>query len=1021
MRTSYATLASFAVALLLTAFTVPQSLSAQEAGAIRGSVTDAQTGEPVSGAQVSIRGTGIGTITNNDGRYILASVPAGRVELRVEYIGYSPQARTITVAAGGTATEDFEMGVTAIQLEELVATGYAQQTRREVSSAMSTLHTADVERNVVASLDAALQGKAAGVQVVQNAGNPGVGMSVRVRGAASISASNQPLYVVDGVPVFREDFAQFGAGGQDLSAITGLNPDDIESINILKDAAAAAIYGSRGSNGVIMITTKRGAATANGAPRFTVNLSTGWQEASKRLDMLNAAEYVEYFTAAMANDGFTQAEIDDELSWVVPGVDTDWQDEVLSTAPVTNTQVAVNGGTERFKYYLSGSYFDQDGIVLGSRYDRASGRVNLDFQATDRLNLSASLALSQEDNDRIDADNSIVSPIANAIANEPVVPVRNADGTFADQASYSNPVAVGELNEMEARTLRSYGNVTAEYGLTSWLRASGRAGFDFLQLREYEYNSPLVDKTYAAGVDGTAQIGNVQARRYLAEGYLTGEQYFGAHELALTAGASVEVTDHEDSFARGEGFTSTDLHWPTNAARPVSVDGSYWEHNLVSFFGRANYTFADRYIFNGSIRADGSSRFGENERYGIFPAASLAWVVTNEAFMENVDLLTDLKLRGSWGVTGNEAIGNFQFLGLYGSANYGSIPGVAPSNLPNPDLKWERTEEWNLGMDASFLDDRLGLVAEVYNKSTDDLLLSRPVTSTSGFTSVLANVGGIENKGVELSLRTVNLRPAQRGGLEWTTEINFTRNRNEVTALANDEPFMSGFVNRVEVGQPLGAFYMIRFEGVNSETGVAYFTDLDDDGNIIGTTEDPDDGDRMIVGNPHPDYFGGMRNTLAFGAFDLSTFLEFTQGNSIYNGIREYADDGGWFWDNKFGDVMDYWQQPGDVTDTPRPSYWYGDTGALVESSRWVEDGSYIRLQEVTLGVQLPAAVSSLMRTQNARLYVSGKNLKTWTDYSGYNPDVNSFGSSGTSASLGTDFYAYPLARTFTIGFQGTW
>ena len=1020
MRTPYATFASFAVAFLLAALAAPVSLSAQDAGAIRGTVTDAQTAEPISGAQVSIRGTGIGTITNNDGRYILASVPSGRVELRVEYIGYSPQARTITVAAGGTATEDFQMGVTAIELEELVATGYAQQTRREVSSAISTVKATDVERTVVASLDGALQGKAAGVQVVQNAGNPGVGMTVRVRGSASITASNQPLYVVDGVPIFREDFSQFGAGGQDLSAITGLNPDDIESINILKDAAAAAIYGSRGSNGVIMITTKRGAAT-EGAPRVTVNVSGGWQEASKRLDMLTADEYVEFFTAAMANDGFTQEEIDDELYFVNPGVNTDWQDEVLRTAPVTNTQVSLNGGTERFKYYLSGTYFDQEGIVLGSAYDRASGRVNLDFQATDRLSLSASLSLSQEDNDRIDSDNSIVSPIANAIANEPVVPVLNADGSFADQASYSNPVAVGELNKMEARTLRSFGNFLAEYGLTSWLRASGRVGFDFLQLREYEYQSPLVDKTYAAGVDGVAQIGNTQARRYIAEGFMTAQRYYGAHEMSLTAGASAEVTDTEDSYARGEGFTSTDLHWPTNAARPVDVDGSYWEHNLVSYFARANYTFDDRYIFNGSIRADGSSRFGENERFGIFPAASLAWVVTNEEFMSGFDLLTDLKLRGSWGVTGNEAIGDFQFLGLYGSSNYGTIPGIAPSNLSNPDLKWEQTTEWNLGMDASFLEDRLGIVAELYNKSTDDLLLNRPVTSTSGFTSVLANVGAIENRGWELSLRTVNLRPERRGGLEWTTEFNITHNVNEVTALANDEPFLDGFVNRVEVGQPLGVFYMIRFEGVNPETGVAYFTDLDEDGNVIGTTEDPDDGDRMVVGSPHPDYFGGLRNTLSYGAFDLTAFVEFNQGNEIYNGIREYADDGGWFFDNKFGDVMDFWRQPGDVTDTPRPSYWYGDTGALVESSRWVEDGSYVRLQEVTLGVQLPATVANLMRTQNARLYVSGKNLKTWTDYSGYNPDVNSFGSGGGSAELGTDFYAYPLARTFTIGFQGTW
>ncbi|MEJ2502775.1 MAG: SusC/RagA family TonB-linked outer membrane protein, partial [Gemmatimonadota bacterium] len=583
MKTSCVALTALVAAFTLLLGATPGTLSAQEPGVIQGLVTDAQSGEPISGAQVSIRGTGTGTITNNDGRYLLSRVPAGRAEIRVEYIGYSAQARTIEVPAGGTATENFELGVTAIELEELVATGYAQQTRREVSSAISSIQATDVERNVVASLDAALQGKAAGVQVVQNAGNPGVGMTVRVRGSASITASNQPLYVVDGVPIFREDFSQFGAGGQDLSAITGLNPDDIESINILKDAAAAAIYGSRGSNGVIMITTKRGAAS-EGAPRLSVNVSGGIQEASKRLDMLDADQYVQFFSDAMLFDGFTQDEVDDVLSFVNPGVNTDWQDEVLRTAPMSNTQVSINGGSDRFRYYLSGTYFDQEGIVIGSAYTRAAGRVNLDFQATDRLNFSTSLSLSQESNDRIDADNSIVSPIANAIANEPVVPVYNDDGTFADQASYSNPVAVGELNEMEARTLRSFGNVTAEYGVTSWLRANARVGFDVLQLREYEYQSPMVDKTYAAGVDGVAQIGNTQARRYLAEGYLTADRYFGAHELSVTAGASAELTDTEDSYARGEGFTSTDLHWPTNAARPVDVDGTFWEHNLVSYF-----------------------------------------------------------------------------------------------------------------------------------------------------------------------------------------------------------------------------------------------------------------------------------------------------------------------------------------------------------------------------------------------------------------------------------------------------
>ena len=997
----------------------PQVLHAQQA-AVGGAVTDAQTGQPISGAQVAVRGTGIGTLTNNDGRYVLTNVPAGRVEIRVEYIGYSPQQQAITVTAGETATLNFEMGITAIQLEELVATGYAQQTRREVSSAISSVGTQDLQNRPVASLDAALQGKAAGVQVIQNAGNPGNGITVRVRGNASISASNQPLYVVDGVPIFREDFGQLGLGGQDMSAITGLNPDEIESIDILKDAAASAIYGSRGSNGVVMITTKRGAA---GAPRITVNTSAGFQQAAKKIDMLNTAEWIEYFSAGMRYDGYTEAEIQEELAdySVDPTVDTDWQDEVMRTAPITNSQVSLSGGSDRFKYFLSGTYFDQMGIIIGSGYDRAAGRVNLDFQATDRFNMTASLALAQEDNDRIESDNSIVSAVTNAIANEPWVPVTDEDGNWSDWASYSNPVAVGREDYTNARTLRSFGNVTATYGLLSWLNVTGRAGFDVLSLREHRWNSPLTPLTYGAGVGGVSRIGNSWGARYLLEGFVTGNRYFGASEISATVGSSVEMDDREESFVRGEGFTSPQLNWPDNAAEVTGYGGTAWEHNLMSFFGRMNYVFDERYVINASLRTDGSSRFGENQKFGVFPAASVAWIISNEAFMQDAPLFSDLKLRGSWGQTGNEAIGDFQFLGLYGTENYGNGAGTGPSNLPNPDLQWETTTEWNLGLDMGLLNDRLGVVAELYNKKTDDLLLDRPVTATSGFTSVLANVGSIENRGWELSLNTVNLRPARAGGVEWTSEFSVTHNTNEVTALYKDEPFHTGFVNRVEVGEPIGVFYAPKYEGVDPETGVAMYTDLDADGNRVGWTTFPGSDDRMIVGTPHPDYFGGLRNSLRFGAVDLMVFFDYSQGAQIYNAMREYSDDGGYFLDNKFAvHVEDYWTPENTDASAPSPS-WFGSTGAWVPSSRWVEDASFIRLNDVTLGFDLPTGANNLLRTQNARFYVSGKNLKTWTEYSGYSPENHWSGSGSASSTLGTDFYAYPLARTITFGFQGTW
>lgn len=1028
MKTVFVRLAFFASVFSLF-LGVPQDVNAQ-GRTVAGTITDARTGEPLAGAQVSVRGRGLVVRSNDTGRFLISNLPEGRLELRVLRLGYAPQSRVVEVPAGETLVENFQMTIQAIQLEELVATGYAQQSRREVTSAISTISSVELEASAVSSLDALLQGKAAGLQVTLNAGNPGNGITVRVRGFSSISANNSPLYVVDGMPIFQGDFSQMWSGGQDLSAITGLNPEEIESIAILKDAAAAGIYGSRASNGVVLITTKRGRVTTGeggtGAPRFQFNTSWGQQKMTDKMDMMNTAEYLDYFADGMRGDGYSEQEIQEEFDWwgVDRSVDTDWLDEVSRTAPISNTSLSISGGSPRFRYLVSGSYFDQTGIIVGSAYNRASGRVNLDIQATDRIDIALSMSLAQEVNNRVVADNSIVSPVTNSIAGEPWVPVYNPDGTYSTLGQYSNPVSSGLEDDFEARTLRGIGNIEVTAVLFPWLRATGRVGFDYLDLRDYHYWSPLVPISWASSQDGIAEIGNSQGRRKLLEGYLTANKFFGVHhELGLTAGGSKETTDREESYVEGLGFTSPDLHWPTNAARGGGYDGTTWAANLISAFARVNYTYDDRYFVTASIRSDGSSRFGQDNKWGTFKAVSAAWQVTDESFMEGVGFLADLKLRASYGETGNEAIGNFQFLGLYGTDNYGDLPGTGPSNLPNPGLKWEKTTEWNLGVDASFFSDRLGLVFDLYNKRTDDLLLYRPVTSTSGFTSVLANVGGIENRGYEVLLKTVNVQ----GALEWTTDFTLTHNVNEVTKLYSEdpdepgEPFAGGWYGYVEEGHELGEYFTYHYEGVDPANGNALFTDLDDDGNRIGTTTDPGTEDRMYVGSPHPDYYGGFRNTLRFAGFDLTAFLQYSRGNMMFNGMRTYSDDGGYFLDNKFAYVGDdYWTPENTDASQPRPSYW-GYSGARIESDRWMEDGSYIRLQEVTLGYTLPSSLSSLLQMQRARIYVAGRNLYTWTDYTGFSPDVNSAGSAASAASLGQDFYAYPFARSFTIGFQGTW
>jgi TonB-linked SusC/RagA family outer membrane protein len=470
------------------------------------------------------------------------------------------------------------------------------------------------------------------------------------------------------------------------------------------------------------------------------------------------------------------------------------------------------------------------------------------------------------------------------------------------------------------------------------------------------------------------------------------------------------------SFVRGEGFTSGFTKYVRNAANVTSYDGSATEHNLVSFFSRANMSYGSRYLFSLSARADGSSRFGADNRYGIFPSASIGWNVTEETFAAPLARLATLKLRASYGLTGNEGIGDFAALGLAAGAPYSGIPGIAPTTFANPDLRWETTRELDTGVDLALFGGRATIIADYYDRSTEDLLVQRPIPLTSGFSSIWDNVGTIRNRGVDLGLNTVNISPANDGGFRWSSDLNVTFNRNDVLSLYDDQQFVTGINGRetslVTVGQPLGVFYMYKFDGVDPATGDAIIRDVDGDGDVTSS-------DRMVVGSPHPDYFGGFGNTFSFGNLELRTFLDFSQGNQLFNMMRIFTDDGGCTWDNLSSDVMKRWQKPGDITDMPRMSY-DCTSGADLISSRFIEDGSYVRLGEITLGLRLPAAWAGRAGMESARVYVSGRNLKTWTDYSGYNPTVNSAGSDA-NVIMGTDYYAYPLARTFTFGISAGW
>jgi TonB-linked SusC/RagA family outer membrane protein len=976
---------------------------------VRGVVSDSATQQPVVGAQIIALGTTRGAITDTAGAYTIR-VPAGSVSLRVQRLGYAPTSRTLQVSAGSEATADFRVHAVVTTLSEVQVIGYGTQDRSQVTGAVTTLQGSEIQNQPVAGVDAALQGRAPGVQVTQNSGEPGNGITVRIRGAASLTASNQPLYVVDGIPVQNDTLAQLTpSGGQRPTAITGIDPNEIESITVLKDAASAAIYGSRGSNGVVMITTKRGSA---GKARFSIDASTGFQNAERKLKLMNTQQYVSYMNEGAANDG-------DDAPYPNPLSDyanTDWQSAIFRSAPVSNLHLGLSGGSEQLRYLVDGSYFTQNGIVMGSKYNRGNGRVNVDYDPTPKFGIKTSLALSRENNSRVEGDNSLNGIVTNAIGNPSIYPIRKADGSFfspndelpdGNSLYLTNSVAIATLDRLPTVTDHVLGNIQGDYHLTSKFTLTGRAGADVVHVHEDQWQSPLVGGTYAEGAGGVAKSAFNNENRYTLEGFGTYQAGSSdASSLTVLGGGSVEFNNGEANFIRGEGFSSPQLQYVSSATSIVQFSGvPNADHNLESFFARANYSYKNRYLLQGSMRADGDSRFGVNNRWGYFPAIAAGWVLSEEPFMGNFkNRFGSLKLRGSFGETGNNNIPSFKNLSTYFSSPYGTLPGIAPLSIGNPNIKWESTREWDGGLDWSPFNGRISIIADYYHKQTTDLIVDRPILGVSGYTDFFDNIGEAVNRGFEFGLNTQNFRSVTGRGFSWSTDFNISFNHNEVTKLYNNQPVPgTNFreINHVAVGQPLGEFYVLHFNGVDPATGDALYSDT-----------------LVNAGSPQPKYWGGLGNTVSYKGFELRGFLEFSHGAKVFNLMRIFADDGGYHYDNKYTYALNRWQHPGDITNEPRASF-DGTSDANEVSDRFIEDGSYIRIQEITLSFRLPAGMLG-HGFDNAKLYVSGHNLHNFTKYTGYDPDVNSNGA-GSNIDLGTDYYAYPRARTFTFGVSSQW
>lgn len=1017
-----------ALCVLLTIW--PGAVPAQQRASVTGEVVAADTRAPMRGAQVEIPALNLSAITDERGRFLLNGVREGSHTLVVSYLGYRQATRQVAVGQGPSSLT-IELQVDPLLLDELVVVGYGETRRRNLAGSVASLRPEAVREMSAASMVEVMQGRMPGIQVTQNSGTPGAAITVRVRGASSISGGNDPLYVVDGVPLNQGDFSRIGQvsfGGQDIDAVSDLNPNEIESIEVLKDASAAAIYGSRASNGVVLVKTKRGAAAA---PELTFGMYYGLQRDWRRVTMLNTQQYTEVYgegcTARYGADCVTFT--DDEVSSRVEverGADTDWLSEVLRTAPMSSMDASVRGGNERVRYYVAGSSVLQEGLVKSMGYSRLNGRVNLDYVPFERLSLGTNVSLTRSLYTRARSDNSIYSAWSNALANPPTQPVYTADGDYYETI-YANPVGMNNEAEAKERGVRILGNVFAQYSLLPGLTGRVSVGVDNLTLKSRTYDSPVFGPWSSSG--GAAESASSYVNKLTYEGTLNFSRLLGsAHELSGVVGAGYEDNTDEGFSVQGTQFPTEYFKYITSAATISTGTSTRADYSLLSFFGRLTYTWNDRLTATFNVRRDGSSRFGEDNRYGTFPSASLLWRLGEEPFLAGLPVVRNLAVRASVGLTGNQqALGDFASRGLFGGgANYADQPGIAPNQLANPELKWERTRQVNLGTDFSLLGDRLAFSLDWYDKQTEDLLVARPVPRTTGYATIWDNVGSMQNRGFEVSA-TARLLQGGADGLDWTLSANLSRNRNEVLELYNDQPINSGFASRVEEGKPLGFFFGHVTDGifqslaevqahatqtVHSDprratgAGDIRFRDLNDDGVI-------NDDDRTMIGSPWPDYEGGITSTLSYRALDLSAFVQFSQGNDIFNANRIYTDQYGSYGDNHTTRALERWRPGAPSTTEPR-AIWGDPNRNTRNSDRFVEDGSYWRLKNIVLGCRLPRGLVAKAGLRSARVFVQGQNIYTGTRYSGFDPEVNYSGQ--TSITRGTDFYTLPQARTFTIG-----
>lgn len=1016
---------------------------------VTGVVNDTHN-EPVIGANVVVKGTTTGTVTDYDGNYSI-EVPGNNSVLEITYIGFVPQSVTV----GNRSIINITLIEDSKSLEEVVVVGYGTVKKSDLTGAVSSIKSEELQKLPMTSLDQGLQGRAAGVQVTSASGAPGGQVNIRVRGGNSLSSGNGPLFVIDGFPIAAGGMASgYQSGSLANNGMATINPNDIESIEILKDASSAAIYGSRGANGVVLITTKRGKA---GKTRVTYDGYAGVQSVANKMDMMNGEEFAIMANVAAENAGLAPIYGGANEKWKEPSYyrnnSTDWQDLIFRDAFMHNHQISINGGSESTQYAITGNYFSQDGIVINSDLQRASLRANIDSKLSSWISVQTSLTASRTFSNVAfsEGDGAQGGGVINgALAIPSTMYVYNEDGSFStmNQTPYGvttgNPYALAKLAKDESTIDRVMANISVKFNLDMILKGLGmeiRGGTDYSNAFRDTYFPSTVFQ--GESDNGIAAKGWNRSTSYLNENLLTYHLETGDHSINAVGGLTLQTFEYSGGQTIVSNFVN-DLLEDNSMGSASGAKGvpSSWRNSprQASWLGRINYNYADRYLVTLTGRADGSSKFGANNKWGFFPSAALAWRVSEEAFMEDTDWLSNMKVRLSYGLTGNQEFGNFASLASLAQYSYNlggsKATGFAPNKIPNSNLKWETTSTLDIGLDLGVLNNRLNLTADYYYKKTDNLLWNVSIPLSSGFGSIFSNHGEMRNWGIELGLSYDLITGTRPGSFTWNTSLMYSMNRNKVISLPDVTPgrpggYLSGHLrvegSWLEEGHPVGIWKYYVYDGVfenqemldativnaNGETVAKHPKALTNDGLGSPKFKDLNQDDKIdredwaIIGDPNPDFIFSWTNNFTYKNFDLSIFINGSYGNDIMHlGRGEYATVSPFASQRR--DMLNYWTPANTKTDIPAPRT--APHAYLPLSSWMIEDGSYIRLKNVVLGYRFPIRKS----IESLRVYISAQNLLTITNYSGFDPEVSSKGSSNLQP--GVDWNPYPVSRVFTMG-----